>query len=112
MWWYQCALISFGGGVLMLLFGRMSGYATTSYYGIERYKYAGILIIIGVTLFIIGYRKGYKLKKFIADDVFLICPKCGEPYNSNDVTNDMCPKCQVALEEIEGFYNRHPEFKD
>ena len=47
----------------------------------------------------------------LTDDV-LMCPKCGEPYNNLDVKNNMCPTCKVDLESVEGFYDRHPEFKD
>lgn len=111
MWMITFGSASLVGGLLILFFGTMSGYG--AFEGIERYRFAGVLISLGIVLLIWGYRRGHKIKElFTTDDVFLMCPKCGEPYNSLDVKNNMCPTCRIDLEPIEGFYSRHPEFKD
>ena len=64
-------------------------------------------IIIGISIFVIALRK--KAKEF--GDKFLICPTCKKPFNKKDVTNSRCPKCKAELEDLEGFYERHPELK-
>lgn len=42
---------------------------------------------------------------------FLVCPKCKDSFNQKDVPNSRCPNCAVELEDLEGFYDRHPELK-
>lgn len=41
---------------------------------------------------------------------YQICSKCGETYLLSDLKNLECPKCKVKVEDLEGFYRRHPEF--
>ena len=43
---------------------------------------------------------------------FLICPKCQNTYYKDDVKDKICTTCNVSLEKLEGFYERHPELKD
>ena len=64
-------------------------------------------IIMGIGIFVIALRE--KAKDF--EDKFLICPKCKQPFNKKDVLGDRCPKCEVELEDLKGFYERHPELK-
>ncbi|WP_031481658.1 hypothetical protein [Maridesulfovibrio frigidus] len=42
-----------------------------------------------------------------------ICPECGKVYIvGSGPTDDICTKCTVKLEPLEGFYDRHPEQKE
>ena len=40
-----------------------------------------------------------------------ICPHCLTPY-PEDLLGTACPKCATPLENMEGFYDRHPELKE
>ena len=42
----------------------------------------------------------------------LICPKCVIPSYKKDCLDMKCPSCGEALEELDGFYERHPELKE
>lgn len=65
------------------------------------------LVVFGVLIIWSALRK--KAKDY--EDKVLICPKCKEPFNRKDVPGERCPKCEVQLEDLEGFYARHPELK-
>jgi len=41
----------------------------------------------------------------------VICLKCMKPVILNDADGMTCRKCGGELEELRGFYDRHPEFK-
>lgn len=99
-------------GVTIMTTGRIhTGLAES--YGEKRYIVGLAHILIGIGFFIWGYRGRAKGESLLEDDgIVLMCPECGEAYYSVDVKNDMCPTCNVDLEPVEGFYNRHPEFKD
>lgn len=43
---------------------------------------------------------------------FFICPACRTPYDKKDIHENQCPTCGAGLENLAGFYERHPEFKD
>ena len=45
------------------------------------------------------------------DKKVLMCPKCIKPFYRKDCQDLTCPECQCQLEELSGFYERHPEFK-
>ena len=64
-------------------------------------------IVIGLLFFWVVLRKSAK----VYQDKFLICPKCETPYNKKEVPDKQCPRCKVELEELDGFYKRHPELK-
>ncbi|WP_320172309.1 hypothetical protein [Maridesulfovibrio sp.] len=43
----------------------------------------------------------------------LICPKCLTPYGLGRAPKSgKCKNCDVELEPIDGFYDRHPELRD
>ena len=69
--------------------------------------FGSAIIVIGIIFIWLALRK--KAKDY--EDKVLICPKCKEPFNKKDVPGERCPRCNVNLEEIEGFYDRHPELK-
>jgi hypothetical protein len=42
---------------------------------------------------------------------FLMCKQCLRPYARGDITSTSCPECGALLENLVGFYYRHPELK-
>jgi len=40
---------------------------------------------------------------------FTVCPKCKESFWGNDTPDLKCKKCGHNLEEMNGYYKRHPE---
>jgi hypothetical protein len=42
----------------------------------------------------------------------LICDKCQNPIDSKKVSGIVCPTCGGNLEDIKGYYGRHPELKE
>jgi hypothetical protein len=43
---------------------------------------------------------------------FLMCKQCLRPYARADITSNSCQECGALLENLVGFYDRHPELKD
>ncbi|SDK48799.1 hypothetical protein SAMN05660337_0611 [Maridesulfovibrio ferrireducens] len=42
-----------------------------------------------------------------------ICPNCEQVFLKGEKpNNNLCSKCKVQIEPLEGFYKRHPELKD
>ncbi|WP_291329655.1 hypothetical protein [Desulfovibrio sp. UCD-KL4C] len=67
------------------------------------------LIAIGCAFF---YRKPKNSKK-VGYYENTICPQCGKVYIvGSGPPYDVCTKCTVKLEPLEGFYTRHPELKE
>lgn len=42
---------------------------------------------------------------------YLKCSKCGKIYNYQGLGDLKCTHCQVELENLKGFFDRHPELK-
>ncbi len=40
-----------------------------------------------------------------------ICPQCETASSFAEVRNKMCPQCNIKMEPLDGFYDRHPEMK-
>ena len=72
-----------------------------------KWPFGGFLILLGCFFVWAALRK--KAKDF--EDKFLICPKCRSPFNWKEVPDGRCPECKGELEDLEGFYERHPELK-
>ena len=103
-------------GLSCLVFGIFtileSGYYSSKYsrfidFGDYHVVFGTFITIIGL-LFIYTVLRN-KARKF--EDNFVICPKCRTPFKQNEVPDGRCPKCEVELEDLEGFYQRHPELK-
>ena len=41
-------------------------------------------------------------------DEFVICTKCGTAQRSNDLIQKHCNKCRGIVDNVDGFYDRHP----
>jgi len=41
-----------------------------------------------------------------------ICSACRSVFRAKDVIGTACPKCSGQVEDLKGFYERHPELKD
>jgi len=69
-----------------------------------------VLIVSGVFTLVFLWQKG-KDKETADNASVRICPKCEEvvAYYEKQRT---CPVCNIKLEPLEGFYERHPELKD
>ncbi|SMF38690.1 hypothetical protein [Desulfovibrio gilichinskyi] len=53
------------------------------------------------------------VKKRSAKQAPWICPMCQTVYLSGPLQNGkICSKCNFKLEQLKGFYERHPEMKD
>lgn len=73
-----------------------------------KWPFGGGLIILGAFFIWSSFRK-----KTIEDEKkVLMCPKCIKPFYKKDCEDLKCPDCQAPLEELTGFYERHPELKD
>jgi hypothetical protein len=68
----------------------------------------GVVLIIvgGVCLWISVPKKGRNVSPS-----YLICPKCQAVCQAGDVRASECSVCRVELEDLKGFYKRHPDRK-
>lgn len=78
-----------------------------------RWPFGGGLIILGVFFIWSSFRKKTieADKKAMDDKKVLMCPKCIKPFYKKDCQDLICPECQCPLEDLSGFYERHPELK-
>ncbi len=79
-----------------------------------KWPLGGGLIILGAFFVWSSFRKKTieAEKKAKDDKKVLMCPKCIKPFYKKNCENLKCPDCQAPLEELSGFYERHPEFRD
>lgn len=47
-----------------------------------------------------------------ADGGTLMCPVCEKAFEEAGPGSAKCPRCDVELEPLHGFYDRHPELKN
>lgn len=79
-----------------------------------KWPFGGGLIILGGFFVWSSFRKKTieAEKKAKDEKKVLMCPKCIKPLYKKDSEDLKCPDCQAPLEELSGFYERHPELKD
>jgi hypothetical protein len=79
-----------------------------------RWPFGGALIVIGfIFIWSSLIKKAIEAEKKEKDDnKVLMCPKCEKPFYKKDSSSSMCPECRTELEDLSGFYDRHPELKD
>lgn len=103
-------------GVCLVSYGLFTiiqrGYYSSRFkFYIDFGSYHSIFGIIIVVFGIFFIYTSLTSKKKHAKEKYLICPKCKESFNQKDAINHLCPTCAVKLEDLEGFYDRHPEMK-
>jgi hypothetical protein len=78
-----------------------------------KWPFGGGLILLGLFFIWTSFRKKTieAEKKAKDDKKVLMCPKCIKPFYKKDCQDLICPECQGPLEELSGFYERHPELK-
>lgn len=72
---------------------------------------AGYLFLIGglvLTLFAI-LKKDFPKEK---GDEYMMCVSCLKPSFRKELRDEKCPFCNGIVEELKGFYERHPKLKD
>ena len=78
-----------------------------------KFPFGGGLIILGAFFIWSSFRKKTieADKKAKDEKKVLMCPKCIKPFYKKDCDDLKCPDCYGSLEELSGFYERHPELK-
>jgi len=66
--------------------------------------YFGVLIVISL------YRKSCGDNSVMPN--FVICSKCRTPQYPRDLIAGHCPKCAGNVEDLEGYYERHPNLRN
>lgn len=54
----------------------------------------------------------WRLSQKVRSPEFVICPRCNTPQYAKDLVDGHCAKCAGDIEQIEGYYERHPEMKN
>lgn len=122
---YSLSVVSLFIGFMWLSEYRKFGYYIDRKYGFIFYGDSALVTIIGIIslssllllytiywticVFILIRRKEFK--QLIYKPEFVICPKCKKPYYSKDIPDLRCLNCGERVEDISGFYDRHPELK-
>ena len=78
-----------------------------------RVDITGYNIPIGIILILLGLYTLYKMlmaPRYTGNDI-LMCHQCNQPIERKQTRNNKCPTCDVELEPLDGFYDRHPELK-
>jgi membrane-bound ClpP family serine protease len=104
------------GGVLLIIFGAIVFFEG----GFTRYGVFGAVskpVSIGIIVYgLFMMRAGYKVvttestSKKTAN--YLKCISCGNVFRFFETSNWKCPDCSGKLEDLEGFFERHPKFKN
>jgi len=65
------------------------------------------LLVMGCVIFMITWWWQASKK----EQRYVICPSCLEPYEKEENLNQFCKKCHGLVEDLDGFYERHPELR-
>ena len=115
-------IIKLLGGVL--IFSGITIWFNPNYYSSRfgiTFDFSGVKWPFGGVLFILGglfiwssfRKKALDAEKKSKDEKrVLMCPKCVQPIYKKDCPDLICPACESPLEDLSGFYERHPELKD
>jgi hypothetical protein len=67
-----------------------------------------LMVAFGLIMVILTLKKKGKLED---DNIYVICKNCKSIFLTDESPKLICPNCNFKLEELEGFYDRHPELK-
>ena len=103
----------FAGLCLILMGALVHSDPSPSMYGFAVPKATGAFFIFAGIFYIIYVL--LNAKKIIADkknakklEKIVMCPNCRKPVFVKDIPGGKCQKCNIELEDVEGFYDRHP----
>ena len=113
------------GGILALLlgFGWLFEYNRHGYINTARHDFvptyggtAGFIcylaFLTGVIFIIFGINNLIKSKHTHAKTPEnYICPKCQTVWPATEIVDTFCLKCKLDLENLDGFYDHHPDLK-
>jgi hypothetical protein len=84
-------------------------YGGRFFIGKGRYSIAIVIMISGALAIFVALRKSFKPFYYTT---YLKCLNCNKVFGDKKTSNLLCPNCGGQLEELDGFYDRHPEFKE
>jgi membrane-bound ClpP family serine protease len=105
---FNFGIIIIIGGVLIILHPTLYGFQVSKMLGV-------VIILLGVFYAIrtsILKDKAKNSESNIEYAKYVICIECKTPFANNIITEGKCPQCGGELENLEGFYDRHPELKN
>ena len=85
------------------------------YFDFSEIKWPFGIFLIGLGALFFG--SSFRKKSIDAENYYreqervLMCSVCVKPFQKKEVPTLKCPICNENLEELEGFYERHPELK-
>lgn len=71
-------------------------------------KIGGILLILAGIFVLVNTIRNRKLKSV---NDYLICHDCLKVYLRTEIESNKCIKCNIVLEELDGFYDRNPDLR-
>jgi hypothetical protein len=79
-----------------------------------RWQVGLFFIVLGVLFVGSSFRKkAVEAENEYKDQIkVLMCPSCVKPFQKKNVPELKCPECERNLEDLVGFYDRHPELKE
>ncbi len=97
------------GGLVILILGGDQRYGGAVYHGWSRIFYGLSFLVAGCVLMYVSLRKlKYTWRK---GEIIVICPRCESLYEKSALNDQLCPHCNIPMEPLKGFYDRHPEFR-
>ena len=101
-------------GILFIVIGLLTLGSGHDGFGFSVPSFVGALTILAGFIWI-GYallhRKSLSIGEKNSEEAerIMICPGCEEVAYAWEIPGLRCPNCEVNLENLEGFYDRHPE---
>ena len=65
----------------------------------------GIFLFVFAGVFLFLALRGNRPEKYV------MCASCTTPFRKADLEGSHCPACGGTVEDLDEFYNRHPEMK-
>jgi len=73
-----------------------------------RLPFGVFLTLTGLVFLYTSLRK----KSISSASGYLICCNCRHLFEKKSIAGNQCPSCGTDLEQLDGFYDRHPELRD